>query len=496
MPARQSIHKGKTLETLQFDNIYSELPEIFYSRHPVEKLKNQFVIHFNPVVAELLDIDLEEFFREDLTDMITGRKPWSGIDPLGMCYAGHQFGQYVPRLGDGRALLLGQLRNADNSLWDLHLKGSGRTLYSRQGDGKAVLRSTIREYLCSAALAGLGIPTTQALVMFGSEEAVYRETIETGAMLIRVAPSHVRFGTFEFYFYQNRFEDLRVLADFVLQHYYAHLMGEKEPILAFFSQVIEDTANLIAQWQGVGFCHGVMNSDNMSIHGMTIDYGPFGFMDTFDSNHICNHSDHSGRYAFNRQPSIALFNLSCLAQAILPLLADDPHKAVEKATAALKKYEPLFDKAYLDIKRQKLGLARQLPGDQQLYDDLLSIMEKEKMDFTQTFRSLTGLDDLIASDKIRSKFKDWLVRYENRLQNEILPEQKRIAAMNKTNPKYVLRNYLAETAIQKARDEKDYAEIDRLMKLLQNPFQAQPEFDHYAQSPPDWAKSLSVSCSS
>ncbi|MGI9318089.1 MAG: protein adenylyltransferase SelO family protein, partial [bacterium] len=253
------------LEELQFDNIYATLPTIFYSRHQPAALDNQFLIHFNKTVADMLGIDPGEAGRQDLVDLLTMNKPMRGFEPIAMCYAGHQFGQYVPRLGDGRAILLGQLLGEDNRRWDLQLKGAGRTLYSRQGDGKAVLRSTIREHLCSAAMHGLGIPTTHSLAMFGSDEEVYRERIETGAMLIRVAPSHIRFGSFEYFFYTQRHDDLKTLADFTLQHYFPELSRDKEGYLGLLIKAIESTAALIASWQSVGFCHGVMNSDNMSI---------------------------------------------------------------------------------------------------------------------------------------------------------------------------------------------------------------------------------------
>ena len=485
-----------TLESLRFDNVYGALPAIFYSRHSPEPLENQYLIHFNPQVADLLELDPGELARPDFVSLVSGTSVWPGTDPLAMCYAGHQFGHYVPRLGDGRALLLGQIRTRDNRLWDLQLKGSGRTLYSRQGDGKAVLRSTIREYLCSAAMTGLDIPTTRALALFGSDEHVYREQIETGAMLIRVAPGHLRFGSFEFLFYQNRYDGLKILADFALEHYYPELKDNREPYLCLFSTIVELTARLIAQWQSVGFCHGVMNSDNMSIHGITIDYGPFGFMDRYRAGHICNHSDHTGRYAFNRQPDIGLFNLSCLAQAMLPLFDPVPEQAAEKATAELMKYGEIFGNAWLKLKRAKLGLTGETDEDGRLYDDLLAVMERDGLDFTHTLRALCSPDFGGNGMPCSADMTDWLDRYHKRLEIEETDVRQRRRAMENVNPKYVLRNWMAEVAIRKARDEMDYSEIDQLTGLLNRPFDEQPEFQAYAEPPPDWAAGLAVSCSS
>ena len=486
------------LEELRFDNIYATLPQIFYSRHRPDALSNQFLIHFNKTVAQLLGIDPGEAGRQDLVDLITLNKPIPGFEPIAMCYAGHQFGQYVPRLGDGRAILLGQLLGDDAQRWDLQLKGAGRTLYSRQGDGKAVLRSTIREHLCSVAMHGLGIPTTHSLAMFGSDEEVYRERIETGAMLIRVAPSHIRFGSFEYFFYTQRYDDLKTLVDFTLQHYFADLPQTPQGYLALLDRAITSTAELIARWQSVGFCHGVMNSDNMSIHGITIDYGPFGFLDVYDPAHICNHSDHHGRYAFNQQPRIGLFNLSCLAQAMLPLFDDVPEAAAEKATEALGRYETKFDAALLAMQRRKLGLRILRSEDRALYEELLTLMAQSRADFTNVFRRLS--EDGIAGcrDEFlqRDRFDAWAKKYTERLTFESDTEGERRALMCQTNPLYVLRNYMAENAIRLAEDNQDYAEIDRQVTLLESPFESQPGLEHYAQRPPDWAQSISVSCSS
>ena len=495
-----SLKTGLKLDHLRFDNRYIRLPAEFFSRHLPEPLLNQRLAHFNRRVSGLLEIDPDEGQRPELFDLFTGLQEWPGSEPFAQCYAGHQFGHFVPRLGDGRALTIAQIRNSKDELWDLQLKGSGHTLYSRQGDGKAVLRSTIREYLCSEAMMGLGIPTTQALAMSASDEPVFRETPETGAMLVRVAPSHIRFGTFEYFFYRHQYEDLKTLCEYVIDNYFPALAETDNPSLSLLENIIESTARLIAGWQSVGFCHGVMNSDNMSIHGITIDYGPFGFLDTYDPGHVCNHSDHAGRYAFDRQPSIGLFNLSCLAQAMLPLISDDPDIAVKQATDALGRYEKIFESEYLDLKRRKLGLICNESEDGKLYDELLTAMQGSNLDFTNTFRSLAKpLDTILAHiipDNNQQLLKSWLALYRERLQREDYVEANRINLIRRANPAYVLRNYLAEKVIREAREKNDFTELETMMKILGDPFNDKPDYASYAEDAPQWAKTLSVSCSS
>jgi hypothetical protein len=350
----------------------------------------------------------------------------------------------------------------------------------------------------------LGIPTTRALCIVASDDEVYRERIEPGAMLTRLAPSHVRFGSFEVFYYRNQFDEIRKLANYVIDHHFPEIPKDKERYVRWLEIVIERTASLIAKWQAVGFCHGVMNSDNMSILGLTIDYGPFGFMEAFDPNHICNHSDHQGRYAYNQQPDIGLFNLSCFAQAILPLLHDEPEAAVEIAKSKLADYQQSYTKYYAAQMRYKLGLRDSRNEDQALVNDLLNLMASNKVDFTGLFRQLCQFDT--TSDQFEHKARDlflqrdafdqWARRYCERLAAENSDDSEREIRMKKTNPKYVLRNYMAEIAIRKAEDEKDYSEVDRIFSILQSPYDEQPEHEEYASSPPDWASSLSVSCSS
>jgi len=419
------------------------------------------------------------------------------MEPLAMLYSGHQFGVYVRQLGDGRAILLGEVKNDQGERWDLHLKGGGITPFSRDGDGRAVLRSTIREYLCCTAMSGLGIPTTQALCLVGSDDKVYREQIETGAMLVRMAPSHVRFGMFEVFYYRKQHEHLKTLADYVIDQHFPHLRAVGEVYIRFFTEVVERTAKLIAQWQAVGWAHGVMNTDNMSILGLTLDYGPYGFMDDYDAGFICNHSDHNGRYAFNQQPYIGLWNLSCLAQALLPLADKDALKA------GLETYQPLFEREYLKLMRTKFGLVVERTEDDELIRDFLGLLQGSHADYTIVFRELSTFStaDGATNETLcehflnRDRFDEWAWRYRDRLRNEGSCDDERGDRMNRVNPKYVLRNYLAQTAIEKAQN-KDFSEIDRLFTLLQDPFSDQPGMDAYALPPPNWGKHLAVSCSS
>ena len=488
----------RTLETLVFDNTYARLPESFHAKlHPTPFQSPPYVIHVNQAAAELIDLDPEQVDRAEFATLFGGGALAPGMEPLAMLYSGHQFGVYVPQLGDGRAILLGEARNQRGERWDLHLKGAGMTPFSRDGDGRAVLRSTIREYLCCAAMRGLGIPTTQSLCLVGSDDKVYREQVETGAMLVRMAPSHVRFGTFEVFYYRKQHEHLRVLADYVIEQYFPHLREVDEKYARFFTEVVERTARLIGQWQAVGWAHGVMNTDNMSILGLTLDYGPYGFMDDYDAGFICNHSDHNGRYAFNQQPYIGLWNLSCLAQALLPLAEKEALKA------GLEAYQPLFEREYQKRMRAKLGLLETRTEDEELIRDFLGLLQGSHADYTIVFRELGAFSshDGAVNEKLREhflnreRFDEWVVRYRDRLRGEQSRDDERSVRMNSVNPKYVLRNYLAQTAIEKAQ-QKDFSEIDRLFTLLQHPFSDRLGMEAYAAPPPNWGKHLSVSCSS
>jgi len=486
-----------TLDSLTFDNHFARLPEAFYSRVAPTPLPAPYLVSFNAAAARLIDLDPAEAQRQDFAEYLAGNRLLAGCDPLAMLYAGHQFGHFVPQLGDGRAILLGAVRNSAGERWELQFKGAGPTPYSRSGDGRAVLRSTIREYLCSEAMHGLGIPTTRALCIVGSDEEVYRETIETGAVLLRMAPSHVRFGSFEVFYHRRQYDEIKLLADFVISAHYPELADTEDRYALLLDTVIQRTARLMAQWQAVGFAHGVMNTDNMSILGLTLDYGPFGFLDSYDPGFICNHSDHHGRYAFDQQPGIGLWNLGRLAQALTPLIP------AARCTALLAEYEAVFAMHYLTELRAKLGLRTAHPDDEELAHTLLDAMHANRVDHTLLFRALGDFDsspdarNAALRDQFleRAAFDSWAVDYRTRLAAEHSDDQERRARMNRVNPKYVLRNYLAETAIRLAQ-ARDYSEIDRLLAVLQHPYDEQPDRHSYAAAPPDWAGAIAVSCSS
>jgi len=484
---------------LNFDNRFSRLPHHFYSKvNPTPFSQSHYLVSFNHQAATLIDLDENFIPDQDFIDCITGKNAFDQSEPLAMLYSGHQFGGYNPQLGDGRAILLTEVINNNNKHWDLQLKGSGLTPYSRDGDGRAVLRSTIREYLCSEAMAGLGIETTRALCIAGANDEVYRETIETGAFLIRMAPTHIRFGSFEIFYYREQHQHIKTLADYTIEHYFSEFKNSKSKYVDWFGDVVTKTAKLIANWQAVGFAHGVMNTDNMSILSLTLDYGPFGFVEKYDPNFICNHSDHSGRYAFKEQPNIGLWNLSCLAQALLPLMS------VDDAKSCLALYEKAFINEYVFLMQQKLGFTQSKNGDLELINKLLAILENNSSDYTHFFRALSRFSttDIQLNSNIRDKFidlkawDDWSNLYSSRLQQENSDENQRKINMDACNPKYILRNYIAEVAIRKARDEQDYTEIDHILNLLQTPYDEHPKMQHYAEEPPDWADSVAVSCSS
>ena len=487
-----------SLDNLPFSNSFTALPPVFYSRvAPTPFETEPTLMHFNAQAAALLDLDPSVQHDPRFVEVFSGKHRLPGMDPIAMLYAGHQFGHYVPQLGDGRAILLGETANRRGEKWELQLKGSGQTPYSRAGDGRAVLRSSIREYLCSEAMHGLGIPTTRALCLIGSRDEVYRERIETGAMLTRLAPTHVRFGSFEVFYYRDQHDHTRMLAEHVIAQHFPELADQPDRILRLLQTVVTRTAQLLAQWQAAGFAHGVMNSDNMSILGLTLDYGPFGFLQAYNPGFICNHSDYQGRYAFDQQPNIGLFNLSCLAQALLPFME------VDAAKAALEAYWPQFTEHYHRRMAEKIGLGHAVPQALPLLEELLAQMQASQVDYTLLFRALADVehDSVQAVPELRDRFVDrerfdrWLADYRAQLRTQARADDTRRQAMRRSNPKFILRNHLAQLAIEKA-EQGDYSEIDRLLVVLQAPFAEHPDFAHYAEAPPAWADHIQVSCSS
>ena len=489
--------RGIALESLRFDNSFARLPNAFYERRLPTGLADAGLIAFNPDAAALIDLRPGEECRELFVAVASGNAVLPGMDPLAAIYAGHQFGSFVSQLGDGRAILLGEVRNERGESWELQLKGAGMTAFSRFADGRAVLRSTIREYLCSEAMQALGIPTTRALAMTGSADPVYRETVETAAVLVRMAPTFVRFGSFELFASRRQTAELRQLADYVIDHAFPVVAGQRDRYAQFFGAVVTLTAELMAAWQAVGFAHGVMNTDNFSITGLTLDYGPFGFLEAYDPGFICNHTDAGGRYAFDQQPTIGLWNCYALANALTPLIEKPELEAL------LATYEPTYRAAYLARMRAKLGLATADAGDVQLLADVLGLLEAARADYTHFFRALCGIDIVSTSDDdtAAGMFADrdgwyaWQERYRVRLAAETTSLATRRAAKRAVNPKYVLRNYLAQMAIERAQAG-DFSALDRLHRVLRRPFDEQPEHNELAAAAPDWARHIEVSCSS
>jgi len=479
-------------------NGFAALDAAFYTPLAPTPLPDPYWVGASARVAELLHLPAQWMQSDDALQALTGNRSLPGSQPLASVYSGHQFGQWAGQLGDGRAILLGELAMPDGSGMELQLKGAGLTPYSRMGDGRAVLRSSIREFLCSEAMAGLGIPTTRALCVTGSHAPVRRETIETAAVVTRVAPSFLRFGHFEHFSYRNDHTRLRQLADYTIERYYPHCAQTPafggNPYAALLQAVSERTAGLLAQWQAVGFCHGVMNTDNMSMLGLTIDYGPFQFLDAFDPGHICNHSDTQGRYAFNRQPNVAYWNLFCLGQALLPLIGEQ-----ERALQALESYKTVFPRALQQGLAAKLGLSELLDGDLASIEHILQLLADGRVDYTIFWRRLSdfvaGGDPQPVRDLFveRTAFDLWLQRYTERIAGQDRAATGR--SMLRTNPRYVLRNHLGEQAIRRAQDQ-DFSEVARLLQLLDDPFADHPGHDAYASFPPDWASAIAISCSS
>jgi uncharacterized protein YdiU (UPF0061 family) len=486
----------KALDELIFDNRFARLGDAFSTTVLPEPIAEPRLVVASEAALALLDLDPSQAQLPLFAELFSGHKLWSEADPRAMVYSGHQFGSYNPRLGDGRGLLLGEIYNDAGEHWDLHLKGAGQTPYSRMGDGRAVLRSSIREFLASEALHALGIPTSRAACVIGSSTPVWRETQERAAMVLRLAQSHVRYGSLEYFYYTKQPEQLKELVDHVLTLHYPQCQEQPEPYLAMFREIVERNAELIAKWQAYGFCHGVMNTDNMSILGITFDFGPFAFLDDFDQHFICNHSDHEGRYSYSNQVPIAQWNLSALAQALTPFIS------VEALREAIGLFLPLYQTHYLDLMRRRLGLTSAEDGDDELVSRLLQLMQNSGVDYTLFFRRLGDEPAADAVRKLRDDFIDikgfegWAQAYQERIARDgDDTEEARQTRMHAVNPLYILRNYLAQNAIEAA-EKGDYSEVRRLHSVLCDPFTEQPGMSDYARRPPDWGKHLEISCSS
>ena len=455
---------------------FKDLGADFFAQIQTQRLENPSLIHVNQSLKQALNLNITD---QEFLGICSGDKQLGQERPVSTVYAGHQFGYFVPQLGDGRSCLIGELEGNE-----LSLKGAGTSPFSRGADGRAVLRSSIREYLCSIAMQGLNIPTTKALAIVTSSSEVYREHVEPAAIVTRVAESHIRFGHFEYFSSLGQNENVKKLANFVIKHYMPNV--KQGDYLGMLREVIQSTAIMIARWQAQGFSHGVMNTDNMSILGLTIDYGPFSFMEAYDPGFICNHSDTQGRYSFERQPSVALWNLHRLADTLKTLIEE------EQLKEALSMYEKILVKEYSLLMRNKFGFAVQDESDNAIINNFLELLYTHKKDYHQSIRLLSNDDQ----SSLGKAFDPWFKDYHKRLKIETEDPNQRRALMNEVNPKYILRNYLAEVAIRRAEDHNEYAEIDSLFKLLRAPFAEHEGYESYDSETPEWAQNLELSCSS
>jgi len=488
----------RKITNLRFENAYAELPPAFYQKKDPVPFEKPHMVAFNENLAAELGIDPAERQNPLLPEYFCGKKFLAGTDSLAMYYAGWQFGVYNPNLGDGRALLLGQIIDDRNRRWDLHLKGCGTTRFSRGFDGRATLRSSIREYLGSEALHHLGIPSTRALCIVGSEEKIERETKEPAAMMLRVAENHVRFGSFEGFFHRDEQENVQTLVDYVIARHYPEIPRHmNEGYGLFLQKTAEKTASTIAKWQAFGFIHGVMNTDNMSITGLTIDYGPYGFIEKFDRDYVSNHSDHFGRYSYGNQPAIARWNLEKFVKCLHGLV-DEKHMQ-----NAIESYNKTFSATYRELMLRKFGFEKETKESLKFIEKTLEILTECDTDYHIFFRNISDVrrDGSLGENfwlkelfKTSGKWEQWLHEYTEQLSGNSFPDQRRKEIMDSVNPKYVLKNHIMETAIREAISQGDYSEIEKVRKIFENPFSDQPEHKSYAAPSPQWAKDLAVSC--
>ncbi|MCB5175904.1 protein adenylyltransferase SelO [Microvirga lenta] len=484
-----------------FNNTYARLPDRFYARVAPTPVSGPKLIRLNRELAVQLGLDPDRLASPEGVEFLCGRRVPEEAEPIAMAYAGHQFGHFVPQLGDGRAILLGEVVDRDGVRRDIQLKGSGPTPFSRRGDGRAALGPVLREYLVSEAMAALGIPTTRALAAVLTGDVVAREMPLPGAVLTRVASSHVRVGTFQFFAARQDVEGLRLLADYVIGRHYPQAAGSDRPYRAFLDLVIAAQADLVARWLHVGFIHGVMNTDNMSVAGETIDYGPCAFMDAYDPATVFSSIDQQGRYAYGNQPRIALWNLTRLAEALLPLLSDDEEKAVAEANEALGAFPRDFETAYHAGLRRKIGLATEREEDPALAGDLLKAMAENGADFTLTFRRLSDAaagpegDEAVRNLFINPLAYDaWAARWRERLAQEPQDGASRRAAMRAVNPAFIPRNHKVEAVIQAGLEHNDFAPFEELLAVVSKPYDDQPSLARYAEPPEPHERVLRTFC--
>jgi uncharacterized protein YdiU (UPF0061 family) len=479
------------MDPIAFDNSYARLPERFYARQAPEPVTTPGPIRVNRELAEALGIDADWLDSPAGTEMVAGNSLPPGAEPIATVYAGHQFGGFNPQLGDGRAVLLGEVMTPDGSRFDLQLKGSGPTSWSRGGDGRSPLGPVLREYIVSEAMYRLGVPTTRSLAAASTGDNVARERFLPGAVLARVASSHIRIGTFQYYAARKDTEALQLLADHVIDRHYPEARKAANTVLALLEGVVSRQASLIAKWQLLGFIHGVMNTDNMLICGETIDYGPCAFMDAFNPDQVYSSIDHAGRYAYRSQPGIAHWNLSCLAQALLPILDEDPERAVAQAQKAIDAFPDQFLLAHTEGMARKLGLTEIGDQDTALVEDLWQVMAEHGLDFTLTFRRLADLaqERDTASSNVAALFEfpealaPWLERWRERLAQDALSGAERQAMMDSANPVFIPRNHLVEAAIVAATEKGDLGVFHQLVEVLENPHEYRPNLARFATPP-------------
>lgn len=498
--AKQSGRQAKIAAPV-FDNSYARLPERFFARPGANAVSAPKLIRINRPLAAELGLGTDWLESPEGIAMLAGNHFPAGAEPIALAYAGHQFGSFVPQLGDGRALLVGEIIDRSGKRRDLALKGSGRTLFSRGGDGRSAIGPVLREYVVSEAMAALGMPTTRTLAAVLTGETVYRETPLPGAVLTRVAASHIRIGTFQYFAVRQDLEAIRLLADQAIARHFPDLAGRDQPYLALLEQVIAVQADLVARWMLVGFIHGVMNTDNMTISGETIDYGPCAFLDEHDPTKVFSSIDRQGRYAYANQPGIAVWNLARFAETLLPIIHDDHDEAVRLAEQTLKTFQAAYDASFHGGWRRKLGLLAEQEGDLQLVGDLLNVMARNRADFTLTFRDLAGEIEGPAGDGgVRrlfadpKEFDDWAARWRQRLTEEATQLAERQRVMLSTSPKYIPRNHRIEEVIKAAVEGADFRPFDELLEVIVRPFDEQPERSDYALPPREDERVLQTFC--
>ena len=479
-----------------FDNTYANLSEKLFSRQQPSSVSKPGLIKLNTALAEQLKLNVAALQSAEGVSVLAGNTIPTGADPIAMAYAGHQFGNWVPQLGDGRAILLGEVVDGDGTRFDIQLKGAGPTPYSRNGDGRAAIGPVIREYVVSEAMAALGVPTTRALSAVTTGDAVHRETMLPGAILARVAQSHIRVGTFQFFAARSDIESIQLLTDYIIDRHYPEAREADNPALELLTAVMKKQAALVSQWQSIGFIHGVMNTDNASVAGITIDYGPCAFMDNYHPETVFSSIDHASRYAYQNQPPIAQWNMANLAQCLLPLIDKDEQKSVDAAQAVIDSFPEVYQLEYLQRFRRKIGLLSEGNEDAELIASLLRCMSAGESDFTNTFRALSKCsvqrnsetDDsaLIAlfsdqADQAES-ISEWLGKWRVRQLSEAASAADRVATMQNSNPAYIPRNHRIEQVINAA-VQNDYTPMEDLSSVLADPYNEQNGHEAYAEPP-------------